>query len=296
LLDRLRAGDEVGEAMAKDIFFPKTLAAIMVAGDESGKVDRAITLLGKHYESRLEANRKFIKAIAFPLLQLVGGILIISILIWLMGILSPAGGGEMADILGFGLRGTSGVLWFWAYIAVTAAFIFTAIWCYMRNVAGVQNLVPFLYMIPKLGSALQTITLSKFCTAMALAFEAGLDPIRSIRLGLASTGSEYYHSVGDRCETAIRRGADLSGALRSSGIFPEEILQEINIAEESGTSAEAMNRLSEEYDRRAQTAIAVMATMASILIRILIMGLFVFMIFRIASMYLGALSSAMEPI
>jgi type II secretory pathway component PulF len=296
LLDRLHSGDEVGEAMAKDIFFPKTLAAIMMAGDESGKVDRAILLLGKHYESRLEAKRRFLKAIALPLLQFVGGIIVISIVIWLMGVLVPAGGGEMSDILGFGLRGATGVLWFWTYLCVTFAFIFTAIWCFTRNAAGVQNLVPFLYMIPKLGPAIQTITLAKFCTAMALAVEAGLDPIRSIRLGLASTGSEYYQSVGDRCETAIRKGADLSGALKSSGIFPKEILEEINIAEESGTSAEAMNRLSEDYDRRAQTAVTVMATMASILIRVIIMGLFIYMIFRVASMYLGAINSAMEPI
>ena len=63
-----------------------------------------------------------------------------------------------------------------------------------------QNVVPLIYMIPKLGAAIQTITISRFCWTMALALDSGLDPIRSIRLSLDSTDSEYYQSAADDAE------------------------------------------------------------------------------------------------
>ena len=296
LASRVHAGDEVGEAMSKDIFFPTTLSSLMVAGDESGKVDRALLLLSDHYAKRLEARKTFVRAITFPLLQLVGGILVISLLIYLMGILTPATGGQMTDLLGWGLRGGSGVLMFWSYLLVILIFGFVVYFLIQRNVGGIQNMIPLIYRVPGIGSAIQTITLSKFCTAMALAYEAGLDSIRALHLGLSATGSEYYASAKPTVETEIRRGADLSGAMARTHVFPSSLLSEVSMAEESGTSAEGFNRLAKEYSDRADSAVRVLAGVATLTIRIAVIGVFVYMIFKIASVYIGALNGAMEPI
>ena len=266
------------------------------AGDESGKVDRALILLARHFEQRLQTRKSFVASITPPMLQLFAGVGVISLLIYVMGIFTPAGGGQMTDVLGLGLRGGSGVLKLWTGFGLILATIVAAVFCYGRNVGGVQNVVPIFYMIPKLGAAIQTITLSKFCAAMALAFESGLDPMRSIELGLASTASDYYRSGGEPAREAIRRGADLAGGLRATHLFPPELLTQVDLAETSGTAAEAMNRLAEDYAARAQTAVAVLAGIATFLVRGAVMGFFVFMIFRIARTYLGALNGAMEPI
>lgn len=296
LIERVKSGDELGEAMSKDIYFPATLSALMVAGDESGKVDRALILLADHFDSRVQSRKAFLASITSPVLQLLAGVCIISLLIYLMGILTPAGGGQMTDMLGLGLRGGSGVLKLWGVFGFMIAIIFGAIFAFNRNVAGVQNIVPLLYMIPKIGPALQTITLSKFCTAMALAFESGLDPIRSIQLGLAATASDYYRGGGELAKDAIRGGADLAQALDATHLFPRDLINQVDLAEISGTSAEAMNRLASDYDQRARTAVVVLAGIATFLIRATVIGFFVFMILRMAMKYLGAIDSALQGI
>ena len=296
VIDRVRAGQEVGEAMTGDDYFPPTLAAILSAGDESGKVDRALALLATHYQSRYDAQREFIRKITFPVLQLVAGIGVISLLIYVLGVITPMSGGKMPDILGFGLTGPTGVLKFWGFLALIAAFGVAAFFVWTRNVGGVQNITPLFYTIPKLGRSIQTITLSKFCTAMALAFEAGLDPIKSIRMGLNATGSRYYRTCHDEVETSIRGGDDLAGTLRKTHVFPDELTGAIEAAELSGTSAESLNYLAAEYERRAVDAVAFLATTASVLVRVLVMGVLIFMIFRVAMFYLGTISGAMEPI
>ena len=70
----------------------------------------------------------------------------------------------------------------------------------------------------------------------------------------------------------------------------------IEIAEHSGTDAESIEFLANEYDEKAKTAIKVLAGIATILIRVSVMLVLIFLIFRLASVYIGALNSAMAPI
>ncbi len=289
-------GESLSKMMAEDKFFPTLLTSMIRVGEETGKLEHTLLTLSEHYQQQLTTRRAFISSIAWPLIQLVAGIGVISLLIWIMGVLTPAGGGQMADVLGFGLRGTSGVLWFWLYLSIVFGAIGLMIWAFFRNVGGVQNLIPLVYKIPLAGPSIQTITISRFCWTLSLALGSGLDPIRSIRLALDSTSSDYYRATADDAENAIRRGATLAGTLEATNLFPDDFLQRIEIAEHSGTDAESIDYLTQEYDERARRAVKVIAGIATVLIRVAVMGALIFLIFRLASFYLGALSGASEPI
>ena len=292
-----RDGHQIHELMEKQKpYFPVLLTAMTGVGEETGKLDRALYILAAHLQHQLDTRNKFIKSITWPAIQFVAGVGVISLLIYLMGMLRAAGGQEMADILGLGLRGGSGVLWLWLYVAMILVPVGLLIWAFIRNVGGLQNLAPLLYMIPKLGPAIQTITISRFCWTMALALDAGLDPIRSIHMSLDSTGSDYYRAGSEPAKKAILGGATLAESLKATLVFPDEFIARVDIAEHSGTDAESMELLAKEYDERAQSAVRFMSGFATAIVRTLVALMLIFFIFRIASSYLGALSGAMEPI
>ncbi len=265
-------------------------------GEETGRIERTLLSLAGHYEHQKQVRKEFISSIIYPALQLVGAVMVVSLLIYLMGILTPAGGGEMADILGFGLRGPAGVLWFWFYIALVFGTIFAVLFAFARNIAGIQNIVPLIYMIPKLGPAIQTITISRFCWTMALALDAGLDPIRSIRLSLDSTDSEYYQSSANDAESAILGGSTLAGAIQATNVFPQDFIERIDISEISGTDAESMDQLATEYDERAKAAVKFLATIATVFVRTAVILFLVYLIYRVGATYINALNGAMDPI
>jgi type II secretory pathway component PulF len=290
-------GDQVHVLMRKQKpYFPVLLTAMTAVGEETGKLDRALFILADHLQKRLDTRNKFVRSIAWPMLQLFAGIMVLSLVIYIMGILTPAGGGQMTDILGLGLRGGSGVLWLWFYVGIVLGSIALVVLAFLRNFAGLQNLAPILYMIPKLGPAIQTITISRFCWTMALSLDAGLDPIRSIRLSLDSTGSEYYRSGGDAARDAIKNGATLANGLKATSVFPDDFIARVDIAEHSGTDAESMEYLAKEYDERAEAAVKFMTGFATVVIRVTIALFLLFFIFRIFGMYLGALNDAAQPI
>ena len=290
-------GESLAAAMQKQKpFFPALLVAMTRVGEATGRLERTLLNLGEHYEQQLQLRRAFLTSLAWPGLQLFGGIVVISLLILLMGILRPPTGGEMTDILGFGLRGVSGVLTLWLYLALFFGLIGGCVWAYFRNIGGLQNIVPLLYMIPLIGPAIQTITLARFSWTLSLALDAGLDPIRSIALALESTDSDYYRRGAADAESAIRQGASLAGGLEATDVFPEDYLARVEMAELSGTDAESIGGLAREYDGRARIAMKTIAGLASGGIWAAVVLVLVFLIARMLMSILGAYSSALEGI
>src|SRR5690606_10256032 len=157
-------------------------------------------------------------------------------------------------------------------------------------------LIPLLYRIPLAGPALQTITLSRFTWTLALSLEAGIDPIRAIHLGLDATDSDFYRTGKEEVVQAIRSGKTMSETLQSTDLFPEDFITSIEVAELSGTDAEAMHHLAADYDERAKGAVQTLAGLASGIVWagviIVIVALSLRMLMRIS----GGIQDALQPI
>ena len=296
----LRAGAKNGEELSdimktREKFFPPLLISMTRVGEATGRIERTMLSLAEHYDQQLKLRRSFVSSIIWPGIQLFGGIVVISLLIWIMGVLTPSTGGQMTDILGFGLRGPRGVLIFWAYIGGFFAIIGALIWGFKNNIGGAQNIIPLFYMVPVIGPAIQTITLARFSWTLALSLDSGLDPIRSIALALDSTDSDYYRAGIEDSKVAIRnKGATLAGGLEATDIFPDDYIARIEMAELSGTDAESTEGLAREYDERAKIALKTISGFASGIVWMTVAGCLIFLIFRMVMSIAGAYSSALD--
>ena len=298
MLDEVKSGFTISEAMQKQSpFFPRLMVALTRVGEATGKMEKTFLTLADHYEHQTSLRRQFYMSIAWPAMQLTIGLFVISLVIYLMGILQPAGGGQMEDMLGFGLRGGSGVMVFWGYVLCVATLIAALIFGYRRNLGGVQNLIPVLYLIPRLGPALQTITLSRFTRVLAIALSSGLDPIRSVKLALASTDSDFYLSGAATVETAIlEQGETLAGALRATDLFPDVFMQLVEVSELSGTESESIEHLADEYEERSKMAMRTLSGVATGVVWVAVAGTLVFMILRMATKIFGGYGTALDGI
>ncbi len=296
LMEGAKNGEQLSKIMkTRDKFFPPLMISMTRVGEATGRMERTLLSLADNYDQQLKLRRSFISSIIWPGIQLFGGIVVISLLIWIMGILKPATGGQMTDILGLGLRGPQGVLIFWAYIGGFFAIVGAIIWGFKNNIGGSQNIIPLFYMIPVIGPAIQTITLARFSWTLALALDAGLDPIRSIALALDSTDSDYYRAGTEDAKLAIRdHGATLAGGLQATDIFPDDYIARIEMAELSGTDAESTEALAREYDERAKIALKTISGFATGVVWITVAGALIFIIFKMLMTIVGAYSSVLE--
>lgn len=277
VLTEVKAGLSISEAMQqRGDFFPNLMIAMTRVGEATGRMEATFLTMAEHYQKQVQMRRSFLQMIMWPMIQLAMAVLIISGFILLIGMLG------LPDMLGLGLTGERGVLVFWGYLACFAAIIFALIYGYKNNVGGVQNIIPLFYMIPMLGSSLQTITLARFTRTLALSMSSGLDPVRSVRLSLDSTDSAYYQSGAEAFKEAVQeRGATMAGGLMATDLFPDEFLHLVEAAELSGTESESVEHLSTEYQARAEMAMSVIAKFAGMAIWCCIAIMIIFMIFLI---------------
>lgn len=297
----LRRQAAAGESLAETLkqrsqVFPPLLVSMTRVGEATGRLERTMLQLAEYYEQQVKLRAAFLQAITWPMIQLILGIGVVSLLIAIMGMVTAPTGGQMHDMLGLGLRGGSGVLIFWGYCFAFFACLFCTVFAFKQNYFGLQNAVPFLYRVPMVGGALQTITLARFTWALSLTLDAGLNPVDAILLSLDATDSDFYRSGAQDAENAIREGATLAGALQATDLFPDELITQVEVAELSGTDAESIDLVAVEYDVRAQSAMKTISGFATGLIWIGVSVFLIFMIFRIVMNIAGVYSDALEGI
>lgn len=291
-------GSSLTDAMVAtdERYFPTLLLSMVRLGEQTGRLERTMLQLANHYQQQLATRRAFLVSIAWPVLQLIAGVFVVGLLIWLLGILKPPGGGEMFDPLGLGLRGNKGLLQYMAFVLTVAGAIFFVVQSVRRNWFNVHSAIPVFYMLPKLGPAIQTITLARFCWTFSMCSESGLDPFRSIDLAMDSTGSDYYRSETLTAQKVVQEGGSMVDALAKTNIFPAEFLSAMEVAELSGTDAESLGHLAHEYDQRARLAMKTLAGLLTGVIWLTVVGILVFVIMRMALSYIGVINDALQPI
>ncbi len=249
--------------------------------------------MSRYYRDLRETRGSFLKQIIWPMIQCVIAIAVISLLIWLMGVLFTDPSNRDLDPLGFGLRGVSGVLTFWAYIAVAVAIMAVIVRAVWMNWFGLHRiLMPIAINIPIIGAVLKNLALSRLTTVLSILLNAGVDAVRSVQMAFSSTGNDYYMSRSPIAIEQVKRNQSLAESFAACGVMPREFIDAIEVGEMSGNETESLDALAREYDRRAKTALTALSVAASTAIWLGIAALIIFLIFRLFMHYVNILNSA----
>lgn len=276
-------------------YFPSLFRELIRVGEQTGHLDEVFRHLADHYEHQELIRREFLSSISWPLMQLGISIMIVGLVIWISGLI---GGkdlqGNEFDILGFGLKGTSGVLTYFHIIAwIVIGFVIVA-QAVRRGFFWARPIQRFALYVPTLGPALQTLAVARFAWSLHLTSETGMSLLKAMPLCIQAMQNITYTEQLNAIMTAIRRGDTMTEALTATGVFPPRFLDAVDIGERSGRLPETMKLLTDQYQDEARRAIKVLMQLASWAVSLLVMGFIVFFIFRMASFYLNMINAAMK--
>src|SRR5690606_27745038 len=134
----------------------------------------------------VKMRREFIQASYWPAVQLVAAILIVTLLIFIMGLMP----GD-TDLLGLGLKGLGGVVIFWFFLALVGAAVVAVVYSLARGWWGTTP-ITIAMRLPVLGPFLESMALSRFTWSFAVAVDVGMDARECMRLALRSTHNPVY--------------------------------------------------------------------------------------------------------
>ena len=249
---QLNRGTSLADAIGTQAHtFPVLLRDLVDVGEATGKLDDVFTRLAEHYEARVRLARTFRSGILWPMIQLCVAILLIGVLIFASGWISRMAG-ERIDFLGLGLIGGKAAAAYGLFVVVVAAALVLSFRGMTNGWLSSGLIYGCVRRIPGLGSWLETLSLAGFSWGLALAVESGLDIRRSVRVATQLSRNPRMLAGLDQVDQSVARGNEVHEALRDTAVYPSELLNAIEVGEQTGKLDEAMKRLSRQYEKQAE--------------------------------------------
>lgn len=293
--DAIDRGDEITEGMRQQgEVFPTLVIDMVAVGEQTGNIAEILKSLAGHYDNLVRLRRTFWRNISWPLFQLIAAILVVAVTIWILGIIADSKGGPAMTFLPGGLSGTEGALTWLGFCGGTAVIGFISYQIISRSLKGKKTLHGVLMRIPAIRGCMQSLAIARFSWAFSLTQQSGMPVRPSLQASLRATNNGVYEAAYPRVWAAVQAGESLSWALRDTRLFPEEFIEMVLVAEESGTVPEMLDHLSPQFEDDARRALQTLSSILAKTIYALVAVFIIFLIFRIFSLYLGAINNALE--
>lgn len=292
--DAVAKGDSLSVALAgTGHVFPSLFLEMAQVGEQTGTLGKVFHRLEAHFTRQQQAQRIFLAAIAWPMLELAFAIVVIGVLIWVLGIIERRNG-QRVDVLGFGLVGTRGLLIYTNFVIAVGLCVAGLVAAMRRGMLWTRPLQRALIRLPGIGPCLEKIALGRLAWALHLAMNVEMDLRRVVPLVLRAAGNDHYVRHTDQIVADVAAGHPLHVAFAQSGAFSASFLDALAVAEESGRIVESMDRLSKRYEEEAEAAVKALAVIFGFLVGLLVMGIIVLLIFRLAGFYFKTIQDAVE--
>ncbi len=276
-------------------YFPPLFRAMVRVGEQTGHLDSVFGQLAESYEHQEQLRREFMASIAWPMIELTLALATVGLIIWITGFFADKKdlNGKEIDLLGWGLKGTDGLLKYFAFLALVVVALSALSQAIRRGLFWGRPLQRAVLYVPKLGGALRTLALARMAWSMHLTLGAGMDLLKALPLCLRSMQNATYTDHVPSVIDSVRRGESVAEALGATGVFPASFIDVIDVGERSGRLPESMVTVSRQYQDEARRALALITRIAGMGVWLMVAGLITMLIFRIFGFYMNQIKAVL---
>ena len=246
-------GQSLHESMAghQDIF--PTLHTVMVqAGERASFLDDVLESLSVFLERLDELQSKVLGALVYPsMLVLLGGSVMIGALVFFVPKFEPMLAGidkpmptEIVFLLSESVRR------YWLIIAAGIGGLIAFFWSVLQSQAGKQAMERWRLKIPVAGTALRMVAITRFCRILGTMLANGVPILQALAISRDATGSALLAKNIDEAIENVRAGEPLTEPLKAGGMFPEQVIAMISVAEESNQMQKVLLQIADSVERR----------------------------------------------
>jgi type II secretory pathway component PulF len=258
--------------------FPGIVPQMVGAGEASGHLVEILERLAAHFERREEVSSQVKLALVYPAFILIAGVGLVA---FFMLVMLPKLAG-MFEELGQSLPlATQLLIWLshwmvrWGWTIPVGA---VAAWAGLRawlkkpeNRLGWDHKKIFWPMIGRLVSQAEY---ARFSQTLATLLESGLSLNNAMWITADTLDNTALRAAAKNAQIQITQGFPLSQTLRSSGLFPNMMIDMIAVGERTGDLTHALQQTARTYERELDREVKLFTAFIQPLM-ILLMALFV---------------------
>ncbi len=260
LLDRVRDGSSLAEAMtAEDKVFPSLCISMVRAGEEGGALRPVLTRVAEFLIRSEAIRQKVVSAMIYPaILTIVATGSVVLILTMVLpqfetmfldaGPRLPATTRLVMDASRF-LRED-----WWAMLLGIGIVAAVLQWAARRpSVAAMRDRL--VLKLPLMGSLVQRFEIARFSRSLGVLLANGVPAARALALAGATVSNRVFVAAIETLSVRFKEGQGLARSLEETGCFPILSTQLINIGEETGRLEEMLQELAEIYEQEVERAL-----------------------------------------
>ena len=247
-------GKSLSESTAKfPKYFSDLFTSMIVVGEMSGNLDKVLTNIAKLLDDQLELKRKVKGAMTYPIVMTVlsGGVLalMVTMVVPYFVVIFGKVGVPLPLPTRILFMISRVVKSYWPFIIGICILIVIVLAFIKKTKWGSWTLDAFKLRIPIFGSLIKRTIMSRWARTLGTLMGGGVVILQSLAIAKNVVSNQVIEKSLDRAAEGVERGTRMADMFRDSKEFPIEVVQMINVGEESGTLDKMLVRIADYYDK-----------------------------------------------
>ena len=256
----VEAGSTLADGMRKHPkVFDNLFTNMIEAGEAGGILDTILGRLAVFLEKSMALKKRIKGAMTYPAICLAISILILAvILIFVVPVFSQLFedfGSSLPFATQVVVNASNFVKGYFFYLIV-AAIIF---WMILKKIYSTEKGEMFFdrmfLRLPVAGVLLRKVAVAKFTRTLSTMLQSGVPILEALQVVAKTAGNKVVEQAVFRVGDAIAEGRPIAEPLEESNVFPNMVVQMINVGESVGALDSMLEKIADFYDEEVDHAV-----------------------------------------
>jgi type IV pilus assembly protein PilC len=255
------SGSGLAPSLAKHPrYFDELFCSLVGSGEDSGTLEVMLDRVATYKEKSEQLKAKIKKAMTYPtavvcIALVVTAILLIKVVPVFANTFANFGS-ELPAFTQFVMDISDFVIaWWFVMFGVIVGTIFAFREMKLRSVPFSEFLDRAALKTPVVGGIIHDAVIARFSRTLATTFAAGVPLVEALNSTAGAAGNSVYAKAIRRIRDDVTTGNTLYSAIKSTGLFPNLLLQMVSIGEESGALDDMLDKVATHYEEAVDNAV-----------------------------------------
>jgi type IV pilus assembly protein PilC len=259
--NEVASGSGLAPSLAKHPrHFDDLFCNLVASGEDSGTLEVMLDRVATYKEKTEALKKKIKKAMTYPLAVIAVAVIVTAILLIKVVPTFAATfrgfGSDLPAFTLFVLRISEFVQEWWLIIMLAMIAIFFLFReMKFRSVGFAEWLDKLALKLPIIGGIVHDAVIARFSRTLATTFAAGVPLVDALESTAGAAGNAVYAKAIRQIKDDVTTGSTLYSSIRTTGLFPNMLMQMVSIGEESGALDDMLDKVATHYEEAVDNAV-----------------------------------------
>lgn len=263
--ENIQGGNTLSDAFSQyPRMFDRLYVNMIRAGEAGGVLDTVLDRLAMFQEKAMRIRKKVKSAMVYPIVVLSVAFIIVWVLLTFVvpsfQKMITSQGGTMPPLTKFVMDLGNALSSHWLLTIVAVVAVIAGVRFLFRNAKTKALIDRVVFKIPKIGSFVQVVTVSRFARTFGTLMASGVPILQAMTITRDTLDNVVLREALERVHDRVRDGDTLAQPLEQAKVFPPMVCSMVQVGEETGQLPEMLNRVADNYDEEVDNAVGALTS------------------------------------